>query len=352
MNIIKNIIFITLFLNNSLFLTVHAVIPVNNYSFEENIIPSHDNTKMYTLFLPALINHPDNPTILWIHGYGKHSHYMLEAMHHLAEHGYNSIGFDVREHGRTEKNGYTARDTFIDASQDLENIYDYYQQKITGKFFIVAHSMGSLVAIRHLQETPNTALPIDAIILSAPCFGVHAQHMSLLKIFYIKTLGYLMPSLEYSTKEEDLKNPATRDEQYLHYESQDPLIVNTINLGLASLSLYHVSQALQLAHTISIPTHILMSELDKTVDNQKIHEFYHSLSPTLEKSLTLCHDMNHSLLNELGREYIFEKIHEIFQHYLPNNLQTTHSLFINPDNKLSGPQPLLSTLYTTANILL
>jgi len=320
-----------------------AIIPTDNYIFEENSIKSHDGIQLYTLFFPALVKHPDNPTVIWVHGYGKHSHYHLDGMHYLASHGYNSISFDMREHGRTEKQN-TITDKFSEASCDIKTIYSYYKKRINKNIFIIAHSLGGLMAIRHLQS--EQPIPIRALVLSAPCLGPHPSLLPITRFVFIKMMSALFPFWEFSTEKADITGHATHDSTILDWESQDKLIVKKTNIAMLNFGLYHCEQAIKDAHKLSMPSHILMSESDTTVDNNKIKDFYHSLKPSLEKSLTIYHELYHSLLNELGREHIFETIYKRFQKYLASG-STLMQPQINTAYSNNRPIPNYSIIHQT-----
>jgi len=299
------------------------------FTHEEHIITSYDNTPIYTCFIPAQQEIKCSPTILWVHGFGIHSDYNLEAINHLAAHGYNSINFDTRKHGKTnilsidnqkntQKNIFSrmpAHSTWISlSSRDIQTIYSYYKPRITGKFFIVAHSMGGLITCSHLQEP--SPIPVDAVILSAPCLGIHTDYIPRWKQFLLRILGTLFPHWSFAVKGTYHRDKTTRDAQVTLHKKQDQLIIKSGTAGDFADILSTCKKVIKNASTLRVPLYIFLSGQEKIVDNQQAKLFYKSLPQDLPKSITLFNDMRHSLLNDIGREYVFKTIYKIFEQYV------------------------------------
>jgi len=300
-------------------------------AYQESHITSCDGTELYSVFMPAhapaRINTPapeQIPTIIWVHGYGKHCQRYLHAMTYFAQHGFSSIGFDIRGHGRS--GGQRAHlEKFSDCLDDFDAVYQFYKDKINGKLFIIAHSMGSLLAIRHLEQ--DSQLPIDATILTAPCLDIHAQHLPRYKRFAIKIVSKIFPRWKVPIDSQEKKF------RYTHHTTQDilpdPYNLTSGTLKSISQALTTFDTALHEAHKISKPIHIIMGGQDAIVDNIKTQKFYSYLPDDLEKSIITYDDMYHSILHEVDREQIFERITGIFNKHIFGTYQVNHNNFKN-----------------------
>lgn len=110
---------------------------------------------------------PSSPkaTIHIIHGLQEHALRYTHVAETLVQNGYAVYAHDNRGHGAAAKVLGDAGDNFFDNQvKDIDTIVQYHRSNHTGKkIFLLAHSMGSLLAQRYFQLHGNN---IDGLILS------------------------------------------------------------------------------------------------------------------------------------------------------------------------------------------
>ena len=113
----------------------------------------------------------ERAVLLVSHGLGEHGGRYAALAEDLADRGVTVHAVDHRGHGRSGgPRGHA--DRFGDLVRDLE----WFRQAATAlhppgtPVFLLGHSLGGLIAIRHLQTHPGT--PFQGAILSAPLLGV------------------------------------------------------------------------------------------------------------------------------------------------------------------------------------
>jgi lysophospholipase len=109
--------------------------------------------------------------VLVSHGHGEHGGRYAELARHLAERGITVHAIDHRGHGRSAgPRGHV--DRFGDYVRDLEDwrraVFAAHPPRIP--VFLLGHSLGGLIAIRHLQTHPEAGFA--GAVLSAPLLGI------------------------------------------------------------------------------------------------------------------------------------------------------------------------------------
>lgn len=110
-----------------------------------------------------------------VHGYAEHIGRYREVANVLSGDGWGVLGFDQRGHGKsTGRRGHITR--FTDYLDDLDAarararaLAD--EAKLPGRDILVAHSNGSLIALRALSD-PARAPGVEAAVVSSPFLGL------------------------------------------------------------------------------------------------------------------------------------------------------------------------------------
>lgn len=128
-----------------------------------------DQTKLFTrLWLPD--NDKCKATLLIVHGMGEHSGRYERFARFLTEHKIVVMGYDHRGHGQTapspdQKGVVESRDAFHQMAQDIGVMRKSLRKKYPeAPHFIFAHSMGSFLTLRHLQQ--DHGIPPAGVIYS------------------------------------------------------------------------------------------------------------------------------------------------------------------------------------------
>src|SRR5690606_16891862 len=109
-------------------------------------------------------------SILVIHGFGEHSGRYSHVIDRLLGEQFEVYCIDLRGHGYSK--GSRGDVTYFQQyEEDVEALIEYAKSrhKIEHKFFIIAHSMGALVALGAVSRLKHK---IDGIVLSSPLFAL------------------------------------------------------------------------------------------------------------------------------------------------------------------------------------
>jgi len=138
------------------------------------------------------------------------------------------FSFDLRGHGRSDgKRGHVS--SFRDFVDDLESFRRLVQREVSEAcpLFLFGHSMGGLIALRHLQQHPRAAW--SGVILSAPALGIR-MHVPGWKKTASRILARLVPSMSLHNGIDvaDL----SRDPAVVAAYSDDPFVHQRISARL------------------------------------------------------------------------------------------------------------------------
>lgn len=116
------------------------------------------------------------------HGMSEHKERYLPFMKFMAEHGYAAVICDHRGHGKSVKDeaelGYFYGGGGNAVVQDLHQVTKWAKELFPGKkFFLLGHSMGTLVARNYIKEYD---FELDKLILTGPPSKNPAVDMGLL----------------------------------------------------------------------------------------------------------------------------------------------------------------------------
>ncbi|HEY6333384.1 MAG TPA: alpha/beta fold hydrolase, partial [Blastocatellia bacterium] len=146
--------------------------PLNPMAYIEEMLTMRDGTRLYARRREA---NPSLAEIVIVHGFGEHSGRYSAITEHLVSHGMTVTAYDHRGHGQSD--GLPGHvDRFSDYDRDLAAIVATVRARSTGPLFLVAHSMGGLIALHYLIEAGPE---IAGAAISAPLLG-----------FAVKVPGY------------------------------------------------------------------------------------------------------------------------------------------------------------------
>ena len=269
-----------------------------------------DGTKLHTVFMPSKEGVAKYPlaTILWIHGFGEHIGRYERHFQYFSDFGYNSIGFDLRGHGRSSgARAYINR--FEEYLDDVLAVYQHYKENLATPVFLVGHSMGGLILIRFLQ-LHGEEIPYKTAVASSPLLGIKMK-VPAWKDFLGNLAAKIYPKLSI---------PSGLDPTYISHDQavvsqyiQDNLVLKIATAGWFSEIKKHLPLAHQEARAIPRNFHILMAGNDQLVDTNATKEFYKKLDPSIEKSLTVYEGWYHEIFNEPERQKALQQLHLLLQ---------------------------------------
>ena len=280
--------------------------------------------------------HP-KAVILFIHGLCGKTGRMLPTMEHFADAGYACVGFDMRGHGGSVKDiadrGYTYKGGSKAMDMDIQSIIKWigstYQ---TAPIFIVSHSMGSLAARTYLK---NDDTHIKGLILCGSPSYDPMSHIAriVLQIYNGITDGRSRPEwlMRYSS---DRFNKEFKEEGYQAWICSDPEerkrfmedpecnYTCTTDCLLTLLQLMKETYSKKGWHMAnpSLPILFISGEEDSCMISMK--DFHRSAGFLNQVGYTdvhsiICSGMRHEVLNEIGKETVWDEIDIFIQQITP-----------------------------------
>lgn len=261
------------------------------------------------------------------HGMAEHKERYLPFMEYLAERGFACFLHDHRGHGGSaespDKLGWFGANGAKALVNDLRQAADYAVSQYPGlPLYLFGHSMGSLAVRCYLREHEET---LNGLIVC----GTPAQNpaagpgIALCKLLgKLKGWNYRSPLLQGMTTgpfdkpfaSEGLANSwLSRDRAVVDAYNTDPLCgyAFTVNGYMALMELMRDAYNPGTAKNPRLPVHFLSGELDPchggkdkfmaAVENLRSHgwaEITHKLYP----------EMRHEVLNEVGKEEVWEDL--------------------------------------------
>lgn len=240
--------------------------------------------------------------VLVSHGHGEHGGRYAELARHLAERGMAVHAIDHRGHGRSGgPRGHV--DRFGDYVRDLET----WRRAVTADVpratpvFLLGHSLGGLIAIRHLQAHPEAGF--RGAVLSAPLLGI-AVRAPRWKVALSGFFSRVLPRLPFSN-ELDPSMLSTAP-GYVEAYRADTLLHPTITPRLYTEIGAAMRAAFQQPDSIRIPLLVLAPTGDRVVAPEAVARFA-SACPG-EVQVRRYEGFQHEALNETERHRVIDDV--------------------------------------------
>jgi alpha-beta hydrolase superfamily lysophospholipase len=246
---------------------------------------SRDGTTLHELHWPA-----ESPKggVAIIHGYGEHIGRYDHVGKALAARGLTARGVDFRGHGQSAgARGHIQRfDEYLD---DLAALIARCPER---PLFLLAHSMGALVATEYLLKHGSD--PFSGVVLSSPYYGLKLR-VSPVKIYAGKFFSSLLPKLGLPT---GLKGAdVCRDPELQKLYDSDPL--NNKNATARWFTEATAAQEHVAAHAgeIKVPLLMMQGAGDRVADPDMSRKIFDKLS-SADKTLSWLEGQYHEVFNE------------------------------------------------------
>jgi len=240
--------------------------------------------------------------LLLSHGIGEHSGRYAELARELAAHGVSTYALDHRGNGRSPgQRGHVGR--FGEFVADLEAFRRTVAAPVAGPLplFLFGHSLGGLIALRHLEAHPEAGFA--GAVLSAPALGV-AVEAPRWKVALAGVLTHLLPALPFSNH----IDPAllSHDEEYVRRYRDDPLVHPRITPRLYTEIVAATRLAVEEAPRISVPLLFVVPGDDRIVRSAATEALARSLRGNV--TVRVYPGFYHEVLNEVERERVVRDI--------------------------------------------
>lgn len=240
--------------------------------------------------------------LLVSHGHGEHGGRYAELARHLAERGITVHAMDHRGHGRSGgQRGHV--DRFGDYVRDLEA----WRREVTAKLppetpvFLLGHSLGGLIAIRHLQTHPEAGF--RGAILSAPLLGIAVQAPRW-KVALSGVFSRIFPRLPFSNALDP--SMLSTAPGYVEAFRDDKLLHPTITPRLYTEMVAAMDAAFSQPDSVRLPLLVLAPTGDRVVLPEAVARFASDCPGEVE--VRRYEGFQHESLNEKDRHRVIADV--------------------------------------------
>ncbi len=296
-------------------------------------IPSGD------LQLQAAVIAPENPkaVVVFVHGMAEHKERYYPFMTYLCKQGFACVIYDQRGHGATAVNpedlGYFGKNGVKKLVEDTRTVIHWTRQQYAGlKLFLLGHSMGSMVVRCYTKKYDRE---IDGLVVCGspsnnPIAGLGILVTHVFQLFKgerhrSKTVALMMfgPHVK-KFKDEGIHNAwlSTNKTNVQEY-NDDPLCgfkftLNGYRVVMQLIRETYSSEGWAVRNP-EMPVHFLAGSEDPCIitrkDFDKAVEFFRDRGYK-KVSAKVYTGMRHEVLNELGKESVWEDVGDVFKSWL------------------------------------
>ncbi len=243
----------------------------------------------------ATYHHPrtqPKARVVIVHGFGEHASRYAEVASALVAAGYDALAYDHRGHGNsTGARAYI--DSFGQYIDDFESVLAESARLAPDvPQFVIAHSMGGLVALSALVERPQT---LTGIVLSSPFLRVKLQ-VPMWKVLAGKAASRLYPGL--SIPAGLTGKDVARDPAIASLYDTDPLNLKNATARWYTETLLAQDRVFERASAVTLPLLLMHGEADAAADPARSAEIFPRFGAT-DKTLELISGAYHEIFNEL-----------------------------------------------------
>jgi alpha-beta hydrolase superfamily lysophospholipase len=296
-------------------------------------IPSGD------LQLQAAVIAPENPkaVVVLVHGMAEHKERYYPFMTYLSEQGFACVIYDQRGHGATAVNpddlGYFGKNGVKKLVEDTRTVIHWTRKQYAGlKLFLLGHSMGSMVVRCYTKKYDRE---IDGLVVCGspsdnPVSGLGILVTRVFQLFKgerhrSKTVALMMfgPHVK-KFKDEGLHNAwlSTNKVNVQEY-NDDPLCGFKFTLNGYRVVMQLIQETYSstgwAVRNPEMPVHFLAGSEDPCIitrkDFDKAVDFFRDRGYK-KVSAKVYTGMRHEVLNELGKESVWEDVGDVFKSWL------------------------------------
>lgn len=247
-------------------------------------------------------------SLVLCHGVNSHGGQYIRAGEAFARRGYAASALDLRGRGRSDGERFYA-ESVDDYVSDLSLAIDAARARHTDlPLFLLGHSAGGVTAVAYALDHQNR---IDGLICESFAFRVFAPNFAL-KL--LEGASHFVPHAHVlKLKMEDF----SRDPDWVAELLADPLTLDEVQPVATVAALARAGERFEREFgRITLPLLILHGTADKATRPDGSEQF-HQAAGSADKTLKLYEGYYHDLLNDLGREQVFEDIDRWIEARLP-----------------------------------
>jgi alpha-beta hydrolase superfamily lysophospholipase len=238
--------------------------------------------------------------VILVHGFCEHSGRYCALTEHMVRRGFNVTAYDQRGHGLSE--GLPGHvDRFDDYVDDLRRVVASVKARGDSRpIFVIAHSLGGLIALAYLSSKPAVA----GAAISAPLLGVAV------KVPAHKTLiGRLGARLAPRLRMKNEIDPAhlSRDPRVGEAYAADPLVGKLVSTRWFAEVLGAMERTRAALDRVWAPVLVMHGSEDRLASLEATVACFERIGAS-DKELAVYDGFYHELFNEPEKEEIFDRV--------------------------------------------
>lgn len=259
---------------------------------------------------------PPRALVMIVHGAGEHSGSYMNLASMLVNQSLFVFSHDHVGHGQSEGHRLNVSHFQVYVRDCLQHI-DMMKVRHPGlKIFLLAHSMGGLIAIYLMLDRPQD---IAGTIHIAPLVTLNPDSAKPWKVFCTKLLCHLAPNMPVGTMDPQWMS---RDENVITSFKADALSYHgAMKVGFAAVLLNAMTGLENRLPTITTPMLIMHGDADKLC-NVKGSQLMYELAASTDKTLKIFEECFHQLHLELPE--VVKEVYELIQSWLNERLPSTN----------------------------
>lgn len=249
--------------------------------------------------------------VVFQHGYADHSGRYQHVFDALAAAGFDVIAPDLRGHGRSAG----ARGKLEDIREYLDDLgagLDAMRAAGHARPFLLAHSMGALVALRLMTDAERAPRDLAGLVVTSPFLGINPD-VSPVKVAAAGVLARLVPNLPLSN--EISPTILTHDEEMIAARRADTLCFSHATPAWLRLIRKTQSETVSAMPRLNVPSLWFVAGEDKLVDARTTERAF-AQAGFADKTLVPCPTSYHEVLMETDRAVTIGQMIEWFSKYI------------------------------------
>ena len=263
------------------------------------------------LFVQSWLPENARAALIISHGYGEHSSRYTPFAEFLSQHDIAVYALDHRGHGKSEGERVNVK-VFRELVDDLLRFIESVREQQPGLArYLLGHSVGGVIASQLIIEHPHK---VEGALLSAS-YLKSAVEVSPLLMSVSGLLSRVFPSLP--TLKVNTKF-ISRDPVIVNAYGTDPLVYHggtkaRMGVEFSNAGPYVLSRA----ESITLPLLVMHGTADGIADAAGSKQLFEKAA-SADKTLKLYEGYYHEILNDIGKELVYQDVLEWLQKRLEN----------------------------------
>lgn len=237
--------------------------------------------------------------IVIVHGLGEHCGRYQAFAEFLQGQGYSVYAYDYLGFGKSPgKRGHI--ESFDIYFHDLQQFINTIRTDAV-KTVLLGHSLGGLLALAYGLKFPST---IDALAITSP--GLRNNPLPWYLVPIVKLFSKILPGKQMNNRV--IPEKLSHDQEVCRKYVEDPLVHFWVTPHFFDEVMKTMEYATANAVKMAKPLLLLYAGDDYLVNIEGTREFVRNLPPFLAKEIACYGTMYHEILNEQGKEQVWERI--------------------------------------------